>query len=248
MSSLIALAIVLTVLVTTFVSGIFGMAGGMIFMGVLAAILPVATAMIVHGTIQMFSNGYRAYLWRDHIAWRIFGRYLIGSIAAVMFLFALNWRPDTQMLYLMLGIVTLLVWVPRTLLDLNIQNDFQAEFSGFIVQALNTIAGVSGPLLDMFFVKTELTRHQIVATKSATQVVAHLVKVAFWSAPVITAAGMSALPPWWLYVFAIPASMLGTTTGGLVLNRMSDLNFKRWMRWLVTGVGLVMFLRAFNVF
>ena len=222
------------------------MAGGMIFMGVLAALLPVATAMIVHGTIQIFSNGYRAFLWRKHISWRIFARYLIGSGLAVVFLFAVNWRPDTQTLYLLLGMVTLLVWVPKTLLDLNIQKDFQAEFAGFIVQALNTIAGVSGPLLDMFFVKTELTRHQIVATKAITQVVAHLVKVAFWGIPVVAAAGIGAMPPGWLYLFAIPASMAGTWTGGRVLNRMSDVNFKRWMRWLVSAVSIVMFLRAFG--
>mgnify|MGYP003656194356 CR=1 FL=1 len=34
------LIILATVLVTTFISGIFGMAGGIIFMGVLAALVP----------------------------------------------------------------------------------------------------------------------------------------------------------------------------------------------------------------
>ena len=45
-----------TVFLTSFVSGIFGMAGGLILMGVLVSLVGVASAMIIHGVIQMFAN------------------------------------------------------------------------------------------------------------------------------------------------------------------------------------------------
>lgn len=244
MSSVAAAIILVTVLVTSFISGIFGMAGGIIFMGVLTALVPVAMAMIIHGAVQMVSNGYRAYLWRDHIDWTIFRRYALGSLAAVILLFALSWRPDKQMVYLLLGCVSMLVWLPKTLLDLDIQKRYQAEGAGFVVQALNTVAGVAGPLLDQFFVHTDMTRHAIVATKAVTQVMAHLVKIIFWSVPVVMAAGVQALPPWWLIALAAPLSMTGTTLGGKVLNRMSDVNFKKGMKYLVTVIGIVMLARA----
>ena len=61
------------VVVTSFLSGIFGMAGGMILMGLLLAIMPLAAAMVLHGITQMASNGWRAVLWRAHIEWRIVG-------------------------------------------------------------------------------------------------------------------------------------------------------------------------------
>ena len=244
MTWLSASIILATVLATSFLSGIFGMAGGVIFMGVLTALLPVATAMIIHGAVQMVANGYRAYLWRAHIDWRVFRRYALGSVAAVALLFALSWRPDKQMVYLLLGLVTLLVWLPKSVVDLDIQKPFQDEGAGFVVQALNTLAGVAGPLLDLFFVRTDMTRQAIVATKSATQVLAHLVKIAFWSAPVVASAGLAAMPPLWLFALAIPLSMTGTWLGGLVLERMNDVNFKRWMRWLVTAIGVVYLARA----
>ena len=60
MSVFAALVILVTTLVTSFISGIFGMAGGIILMAVLVALVSVATAMVVHGGIQMFANGYRA--------------------------------------------------------------------------------------------------------------------------------------------------------------------------------------------
>jgi uncharacterized membrane protein YfcA len=244
MSPIAAAIILVTVLVTSFLSGIFGMAGGIIFMGVLATLVPVATAMMIHGAVQMISNGYRAFLWREHINWRIFRRYALGSAVAVLLLFALSWRPDKQTVYVLLGLVAMLVWLPKKLIDLDIQKRFQAEGAGFVVQALNTMAGVAGPLLDQFFVRTDMLRHEIVATKAVTQVLAHFVKILFWSMPVIAAAGIQALLPWWLILGAAPLSMLGTTLGGKVLDRMSDVNFKRGMKYLVTAIGAVMLMKA----
>ena len=244
MSPLSAAIILIATLVTAFISGIFGMAGGLILMGVLTALLPVATAMIVHGAIQMVSNGWRAWLLRGQIDWAIFARYATGSVGAVLLLVLLAWRPDKTIVYLLLGLTPLMVWVPRKIIDLDIQKRGQAEVAGFIVQALNTLAGVAGPLLDLFFVRTDMTRQGIVATKSATQVLAHLVKIAFWSLPVLAAAGDVHIPPLWLFALAIPLSMTGTWLGGLVLARMSDVDFKRWMRWLVTVIGVVYLARA----
>ncbi|RAN38320.1 sulfite exporter TauE/SafE family protein [Hyphomonas pacifica] len=244
MGPVAAVIILVTVLITSFISGIFGMAGGIIFMGVLTSLVPVAMAMMIHGAVQMVSNGYRAFLWRRHINWTVFRRYALGSVGAVLLLFALSWRPDKQMVYLMLGLVTLLVWLPKRVADLDIQKPFQAEGAGFVVQALNTVAGVAGPLLDQFFVRTDLTRHEIVATKAITQVLAHFVKIIFWSVPVLMTAGVEALPPAWLILLAAALSMLGTTLGGKVLDRMSDVNFKRGMKYLVTAVGIVMFIKA----
>ena len=103
-------------------------------------------------------------------------------------------------------------------------------------------------MLDLFFVRADMTRQQIVATKSVTQALSHLVKIGFWSAPVISAAGWSALPPWWLFAAAIPLSMLGTSQGKRVLELMNDVNFRQWMKWLVTAIGAVLLLRAAGLY
>ncbi len=244
MSSLSALVILVTVLVTAFISGIFGMAGGLILMGVLAGMLPIATAMVVHGAVQMVSNGYRAFLWRKYIDWHVFGRYALGALAGFLVLLAIAWRPEARAVYLFLGLTAMLVWLPKTWIRLDILKRGQAELAGFAVQALNTLGGVAGPLLDIFFVTTDMDRRAIVATKSVTQVLAHLVKIIFWSVPVIAAAGGAAFPPVWFFVLAVPLSMLGTTLGGKLLERMSDVDFKRAMKWLVTAIGAAMLLKA----
>ena len=57
---LVALAAV--AVVTSFISGIFGMAGGMLLIGFLLAVLPVPVAMVFHGIIQIAANAWRAWL------------------------------------------------------------------------------------------------------------------------------------------------------------------------------------------
>src|SRR5690242_1362100 len=64
----------LLMVATSFLSGIFGMAGGLILIGVLLALMPLPAAMVLHAITQMASNGWRAFLWRRHIKWRpVFG-------------------------------------------------------------------------------------------------------------------------------------------------------------------------------
>src|SRR5262245_38961447 len=79
-----AAALAGAVLSTSFISGIFGMAGGMILMGILLLMLPLAAAMVLHGATQLASNGWRAWLWRHHIQWRIAALYAVGAGAAAL--------------------------------------------------------------------------------------------------------------------------------------------------------------------
>ncbi len=250
MTSLAAIIILAFSAVTAFISGIFGMAGGIILMGVLIALpsVSVAQAMIIHGAIQMVANGWRAFLIREHIDWLAMRRYTLGAAIGVAALFAITWQPDKQQVYLVLGLAPLLVWLPKERLHLDIKKRSHAIAAGIGVQALNTIAGVAGPLLDLFFVRSEMTRKEIVATKSVTQMLSHMVKIGFWSVPVLTAEGWGAMPPVWFIAAAVPIAMTGTWLGGRVLHIMSDVNFKAWMKWLVTVIGAVMLLRAAGVY
>jgi uncharacterized protein len=60
-----------TIVFTSFLSGVFGMAGGMILLGVLLNYFDVATAMIVFSIIQLFANGWRVVQWRRYVLWPI---------------------------------------------------------------------------------------------------------------------------------------------------------------------------------
>ena len=83
MTPLLIAALGLLMVATAFLSGLFGMAGGLILIGVLLTILPLPSAMVLHAITQMASNGWRAFLWRSHIRWRPVSIYLIGCALAL---------------------------------------------------------------------------------------------------------------------------------------------------------------------
>lgn len=238
MSFLAALFLIVAAFVTAAISGVFGMAGGLMLKGALALVLPVSATFVAHGILQLVANGWRAILHRRFLDWRIVAVFALGSAAAGAVMAFIAVEPSKATLYLLMGVVPALLWIPQRWISLDAARPAQALACGVSVTGLNLTAGVAGPLLDIFFVRTALTRHQIVATKAATQVFSHLAKILVYGAPLIAVHGQG-LPPWWVFALAIPLSMLGTVAGGFVLERMDDRNFKRMSRWIVTATGLV---------
>jgi uncharacterized membrane protein YfcA len=235
--------LVVVAFLTATLSGIFGMAGGLVLMGALALVLPVAATFVTHGILQLVANGWRAVLHRQHISWPILLNYALASAVAGGVFALIAYAPSKPMLFLLMGLVAMLVWLPKSWSSLDAAKPAHALLSGFLVTLTNLTAGVAGPLLDVFFVRTSLNRHQIVATKAATQIFSHAAKVAVYGGLMAGWNG-DGIPPWWLFALAVPASMLGTTAGGFVLDRMSDTNFKRWTAWIVTIIGLFYLAKA----
>lgn len=230
---------------TALLSGIFGMAGGLVLMGALAFLLPIGAAFVTHGIIQIVSNGWRAFLNRRDIIWSIVGWYALASLLAGTVFAFIAWVPPRQAVLIALGLVGLSVWLPARYFALDARRPVHAFASGFLVTGTNLLAGVAGPLLDIFFVRTTLTRHQIVATKALTQVFAHLAKIVVYGTLLAVAAiGTNAAVPWFAILLAIPMTVLGTRIGKAALDRMSDARFLGWTRWIVSLIGLVYLARG----
>ena len=230
---------------TAIISGLFGMGGGMIFMGVIAAFLPVAVAMVVHGIVQSASNGFRAFLLRADVRKDVLFWELVGAVPMIVVLAVISFVPSKFALYLALGSLPFLLWLPRNWLAFDAAKPRHAVGAGALVAGLNLTAGVAGPALDFFYVKTELTRREIVATKAVTMLGAHLVKIFYFGIPLMRASSLDALPQWWVFALAVPAVFLGTFIGTRGLELFSDIGFRRVSRYLVTGVGCVFLWRAF---
>ncbi|HEX3363434.1 TSUP family transporter [Phenylobacterium sp.] len=233
--------------VTAAISGVFGMAGGLMLKGALALVLPVSATFVVHGLLQLVANGWRAILHRKFVSWKIAAIYALGAFTAGGLIGLVVYEPTRATLYLLMGLVPGLVWLPQGWVKVDASRPSQAYICGLSVTGMNLTAGVAGPLLDVFFVRTTLTRHQIVATKAATQVFSHMMKVAVYGAPLI-AAGGKGIPPWWVFALAIPLSMLGTAAGGILLNRLSDVDFKRYLRLILTVIGAVYLVQAARLY
>jgi uncharacterized membrane protein YfcA len=239
--------IVVMAFLTAALSGVFGMAGGLLLKGALALVLPVSATFVVHGILQLVANGWRAILHRQHVNLRIVAVYALGAFTAGALVGLVVYEPTRATLYLLMGLVPGLVWLPQGWVKVDASRPPQAFICGLGVTGMNLTAGVAGPLLDVFFVRTALTRHQIVATKAATQVFSHAMKIIVYGAPLF-ATGGKGVPPLWVFALAIPLSMLGTAAGGVVLHRLSDVDFKRYLRLILTVIGLVYLAQAVRLY
>ena len=180
MNLVILILIVLATLGTAFLSSIFGMLGGLILMGILVSIMPVGPAMVLHGLIQLTSNGYRAWLNRQDIDWSIVATLLAGNVVALLALVSVAFVPDQITVLFALGLLPYIAWALPKSLALDVTKKPVGFFAGMVVVATNLLAGVGGPLLDIFFQKVDMTRHQVVATKAVAQSLGHISKVIFF--------------------------------------------------------------------
>lgn len=240
MSVPIAVAFLVVVFLTSALSGVFGMAGGLILLWFLLLVLPATAAIVVHGAIQLCSNGSRAWFSRHYIDWRIVAIIASGGALAALGLALIGYTPNTAIVSLLIGLLPVLVWLPRRWLHFDASRASHAFGCGLAAGGLTIAAGVSGPTIDLFFIRTPMDRRQIVATKAAVQVIAHAIKIVFYFGAALTLTATQ----WGAVLLAIPLAVLGTRSGNVILRRLTDANFRYWTRWIVTAIGGFYFVQG----
>jgi uncharacterized membrane protein YfcA len=98
---------------------------------------------------------------------------------------------------------------------------------------LMLMTGVSGPLMDTFFLGGKFDRRGIVATKATCQVASHFVKLIYFGGIIDQAATLDPV----LAGVAVVASMTGTTLARRILEAMTDQQFRTWAGRLITTVA-----------
>jgi uncharacterized protein len=238
---IIAALVLALIAVTSFISGVFGVAGGLILMGGLVYVLPVSQAMIMHGLAQFVSNATRVIVWRKYVALGVLAKFSAASILCLGVFAMINFVPSKTAVLFALGISTVILffvperWAPK------ITQPGMAYIAGVLGTALILMAGVSGTFLDQFFVRSGLDRRVTIATKAAMQCLSHLLKVAYFGVLV----GATLDEDWWLLAAIVPiASIAGNAAATRVLERMTDKQFYWWTRRIVLVLGCYYMIEA----
>ncbi len=231
-------------LATSFVSGILGMAGGMIPMGVLLACLTVPHAMALPALTQAASNGWRAAMLFGHIDWRVVRGYLCGAAIAVALFTVARIVLSKATAFVVLGLMPFATLLLPPRLKLDVQKRGHSFACGLACMALSLTAGIAGPILDVFFVRSKMSRHAVVATKAFSQSVSHVVKATYFGVLLASADGIA---------FPVAAAMIATAFVGTqlskpVLARLTDDSFCAWTRWTVMGCGAVYLVSGIMAF
>lgn len=108
MSLLLMMSFVLIGLSSAFISGLTGLAGGVLLLSCLSLQFPLAVVIPLHAFIQVIANFSRVFLLKEHIEWKIWRAFNLLSIpAGLLGAYSVTFLPK-DMIKLAVGMVILL--------------------------------------------------------------------------------------------------------------------------------------------
>ena len=232
--------IIISALATSFLSGLVGMAGGVVLMAVLVNILPVSSAMVLHGITQFTANGSRTLILRKHLMWRLLPGYILGAGVAVAGFSTLLFVPEASVVLILVGLFPWLARLQPKSSALNITRPASNIICGFSVTSAQLLAGAAGPLLDLFYLNSGLDRQTVVANKALTQTIGHLLRIFYYGAIISVATPL----PNWLFLAAAIAAVIGTRLGTWLLARWDDQRFQRVSGQIILATGTICILQG----
>lgn len=222
---------------TSLITAAFGIGGGALLLAIMASLVPPAALIPVHGIVQTASNLGRALVSLRHTFWPAVPAFVGGSAigAALGGVLVVRIPPPVVQISIGLFIVwSVLAKPPRAIRD-------WPFVIGLISSFLTMFFGATGVFVATFTKSLALGRHSHVATHAVLMTVQHGIKTATFGL-----LGF-AFGPWiGLIAAMMMAGLAGTLAGGLVLNRLSDVRFRRVLdlvllviavRLVIAGIG-----------
>ncbi len=228
---------------TSVVSGVMGLAGGMLLLSALLLTLDPVVAIPVHGVVQLVSNASRAWFQRAHVRWDAVWRFAwpLLPAGALGLLLLRSVPPDAGRLWIG-AFVLVATWAPGWLrFGKPAGGDPRRALAwgGALVGFASTSVGATGPLLAPFILALDLGTQATVGTLAACQIFQHLSKIALFGATGFDFAAF-ALP----LVGLCAGSILGSAIGARLLDRVPDRVFRTAVRVLLSVLALELALEG----
>lgn len=202
----------------SFITVAFGIGGGALLLAVMAAVMPPAALIPVHGVIQFSSNAFRAALLLRfvHVPGLLaFGvGSLVGSVLGGAIVVELPARAVQA------GVGLFIIWSVLGRKPVFLQR--WPGLIGAISSFLTMFFGATGVFVANYTKSLALERHSHVATHAVLMTMQHLIKV------IVFGLLGFAFAPWiTVMVCMMVSGVLGTIGGRGLLGRMSDHGFRR---------------------
>jgi len=201
---------------TSALTGVIGMGGGLLLLIVMTEFLPFAALIPVHGINQLVTHSSRALISLKDIQRRNTIHFalgaIVGSIVGAQFIMSVS----ESLFKMLLGVFVLLCLIipyfknPPAL-------PFKWPIVGAITSFCGLFVGATGLLIAPFYLTEKLTKEQLVATKAASQVFIHSTKVAAFFF-----VGFTIGPYLLLIILMCIMSFLGSVVSKRILNNVSD--------------------------
>ncbi|UTO04210.1 sulfite exporter TauE/SafE family protein [Moraxella sp. FZLJ2107] len=222
---------------TSLLTGITGLGGGSILVGLLPLFLPAAAIVPVHAAGQLASNASRAWFGRDSLDWRYVTPYVVGSLCGIAVFWLLVRFIDLEWVPLFIAVyILLIVWVKpiKRWLE-NRQNFFVI---GFIQMGIGMFVGSPGPLHVPPLIQKYDDMNTAISTASVMMTFFHVLKIIAYMV-----LGFHFLDYWQVIVMMSISAVIGSWLGTILRHKMPMPWLTAAMPWILTAVALQVLVR-----
>ncbi len=223
---------------TSALTAVAGLGGGIVLLAILVLYLEPLVAIPVHGVIQLASNGSRTWIQRRHVQREVLAYFAVLLVPGCFAGLQVLQRIPAAVGKLAIGVFVLIAtWVPRAL-TLGVRAERlhpRRRFLGIgaAVGFVTTTLGASGPFLGPFFRDLGWPRQQVVGTFAACQMLGHLAKLALFGL-----AGFAFREHALLLAITTTLVIVGTWVGSQLLERLPERGFAALYKTVLTLVGV----------
>lgn len=214
--------------ITSALTGITGVGGGMILIALMPFFVPAAAIVPVHGVTQLVSNGTRAWFGRNEIDYQFFGQFVAGSVVGLLIFGVLVRFMHLELIPLFIGIYILLVTWSQAF-NRAIRR-FESFFMvGFLQTGLGVFVGTPGPLNIAVLNKHYEDNHVVVSTGALFMTVVHFAKIL-----VYISMGFVFADYWQLLIMMVIMAALGSWIGTALRHKIKIDWLKKSLPWILT--------------
>lgn len=231
-------------IITSAISAIIGMGGGVLLLSALTLFIPYQVLIPLHGIAQLVSNSSRTFFLRKHVKKDIFLPFVLGApIGFGIAFFAVKSISNPNYYLLILAIFILYtVFKPKKLPAIKLRT--QGWFALGIASGLQgALIGATGPLLAPFFIRDDLEKEEIIATKALQQLSIHLFKIPFF-----LSLSFNYLAYTNEIVILSLAAILGTLIGVNVLKKVDHEIFVKMFKFVLILAAFRLIFKAIEDF
>lgn len=176
--SALALAITAVGFLTAALSGVAGLGGGTILIGVLYAVgLSPVVAVPLFAAVQFVSNLSRTVAYFRHVEWRAAGWFLLTGVPAPFLVAPFVADANVHVILLLLGGLILVSLVPSRSGADPIPATPAFLLAGFLNGSIGMFVGATGLFVGRLFLRPEWPKEKVIGTLAMTQTLGHLLKV-----------------------------------------------------------------------
>ena len=227
------LVLSITSLLAAIIGGATGLGGGTLLLAIIMMLVSTEYVIPLHAALQFISNGTRVTIFRKHVNWGITGYFMMGILPGVLLgIYTFTLLDQSTIRLVMALFILLSVHLPKfkSSSDSNLKIFIPV---GFVSGVIGIFFGAIGPFISPFFLRNDILKEELVATKATVQLISHFLKI-----PLFGVIGINVFHYWPLILILSIFLIAGTLIGKKLLNKLSKKHFKNIFKIILTLIAI----------